>query len=335
MKILKIILFVLVGVVALVFLAALIAPKTYFVERSTTIDAPQPLVMNHVKKFEHFQQWSPWSQRDTTMRTTIEGEDGMVGATYAWSGNKDVGSGSMRITEVTDDSVGIQLSFIEPFESQSDNYYLVRQTPEGTKVVWGMAGADKVPLNLISRIMNVEEMIGNDFDKGLAALKQQVERAREESASGYRVERIELPQRHYLTKRATIPMSELDKAYGDMLGATMGAMLAQNVQPSGAPSAIYYTWDEAKGESDMAAAVPVPEGTSLEGFEVVPVEGKAIMLKYSGAYDKMEEAHMVLSQYMEENNLEYRDIVLEEYLTDPTTERDTTLWKTNIYYLIQ
>jgi hypothetical protein len=175
MKMLKKILFVVLGLVVAIVILAMVVPKNYLVTRSVVINAPQQQVMDEIRYFRNFTQWSPWSKLDPNMITEIKGNDGSVGAIYSWQGNEDVGKGSEEIISLAADSIGIKLMFMEPWESESDNYFTVHPKGTGTEVVWGMKGENPIPFNLMSLFMSMDKMIGKDFEEGLQNLKSRLE----------------------------------------------------------------------------------------------------------------------------------------------------------------
>lgn len=124
--------------------------------------------------------------------------------------------------------------------------------------------------------------------------------------------------------------------YGEHLGAMYG-MLTQNkeVQISGQPCAIYYDWDEENQMTDVAAAIPfnaVDKNFKFDNYTTVKLGGEALKIAYYGSYENLAEPHMAIHEYLEKNNLPMSHVVLEEYITDPTTEADTSKWLTNVYY---
>ena len=84
----------------------------------------------------------------------------------------------------------------------------------------------------------------------------------------------------------------------------------------------------------MAAAIPVPVNTEIDGVETVNVKGKALKLEYYGDYENLEDLHMAMDAYMKANNMAPSKMVMEEYVTDPTIVLDTAKWQTNIYYML-
>jgi len=98
MKILKRIFFVLIGIVALVLIAALFVNGDYAVVREVTINKPKSEVFNYVKYVKNQDEFSVWNMRDPNMKKEYRGEDGTVGFVYGWdSDNKDVRKGEQEI----------------------------------------------------------------------------------------------------------------------------------------------------------------------------------------------------------------------------------------------
>lgn len=173
MKILK---NLVLGLVALVFLAGIVAavmPKSYTVTEQILIDRPMNLVKEQAVDFRHFQEWSPWSELDSNLQVTFAGEPMQVGSSYSWKGNEKAGSGTQEITAVSDNRVDIALHFKEPFESEATTYFEFSEENGQAKVVWGMNGSMPWPMNLMNAFM--KKSIGSDYAKGLNSLKQRCE----------------------------------------------------------------------------------------------------------------------------------------------------------------
>lgn len=175
MKILKILLFIVLAFVGIFLILGLIAPKEYAVKRSVRINAPVNLVKDQVVKFKNFQQWEPWGEADPNMKVSVDGTDGTVGAIYRWEGNNEVGSGTQEIIKITEDRVDLKLNFTAPWESEDYVYYEFNDLGKGMEVVWGMKGTNPFPMNVLMMFMNLEEMIGSQYDKGLGQLKARCE----------------------------------------------------------------------------------------------------------------------------------------------------------------
>jgi uncharacterized protein YndB with AHSA1/START domain len=154
--------------------------STYTVERSRTIDAPADRVYQLVANFEQWTRWSPWEDADPAMERRYSGAESGVGAVYSWAGNRKAGSGRMEITRADDPRlVEIALQFEKPFKSSNLTVFTI--DPIGgadavdsgqSRVTWRMTGPRPLLLKLLSPVMNMEKLVGKDFDRGLDRLAE-------------------------------------------------------------------------------------------------------------------------------------------------------------------
>jgi hypothetical protein len=178
MKVVKKILFGLLGIIAFLLLIALFLPNEYAVEREIIIDSPKDSVFAYVKYLKNQDDFSVWAKIDPTMKKKFTGIDGTVGAISAWeSQDKNVGIGEQEIKKISDgERIDFELRFKVPFES-TDNAFMITKniSSNQTKVVWGFCGKMPYPMNLMLPIMNMEEMLGKDLETGLKNLKFNLE----------------------------------------------------------------------------------------------------------------------------------------------------------------
>jgi hypothetical protein len=167
---------VLVALVAALLLFATTRPDSFSVERRIVIQAPPEKIQAFIVDFHRWADWSPWEKLDPALKRTFGGPPAGVGSTYAWTGNKDVGSGRMEVKAAAPEKVSIQLDFIEPFEGHNTADFLFAPKDGGTELRWVMFG----PMPFISKVMSVfvsmDSLIGKDFEKGLAQLKTVAEK---------------------------------------------------------------------------------------------------------------------------------------------------------------
>jgi Polyketide cyclase / dehydrase and lipid transport len=171
---------VIVLAVIVVGLATVIAlqPARYRVSRSITIAAPAPVVFAQVNDFHNWSAWSPWEKVDPAMKRTYGGPPAGAGATYAWVGNREVGEGRMAIAEShPSDRIRVDLEFVKPFAGTSVAEFTFRPEGDRTVVTWSMTGDKNFIAKAIHLVMNMDRMIGDQFDKGLAAMKTVAEAA--------------------------------------------------------------------------------------------------------------------------------------------------------------
>lgn len=166
-----------IGIVVAVLLVLLIGviatrPADFKVTRSKTLAAPPETVYAQLVDFHRWQQWSPWENRDPAMKREFSGAPSGQGAVYSWSGNKDVGQGRMTITDTRPaERVVIQLEFLEPMAvTNLTEFVLIPNGQGGTNVTWSMSGENNFLSKGMSLFMNMDQMIGNDFETGLAKL---------------------------------------------------------------------------------------------------------------------------------------------------------------------
>jgi uncharacterized protein YndB with AHSA1/START domain len=171
----KILLVLLILVLAFLGFAATL-PEDYRVERSTTINAPAEAVFNQVNDFHNWNAWSPWAKLDPNAKNTFDGAASGVGAVFKWSGNDEVGEGSMTLLESRpQERIQIRLVFIRPFEDTADVEFKFQPQGEQTMVTWTMSGKHDFVTKIICYFMNMDKMLGSDFEKGLASLKATAE----------------------------------------------------------------------------------------------------------------------------------------------------------------
>lgn len=164
--------------VVLIFVVVVaLQPSDFRIERSTTIAAPAPVVYGLITDLHSWDQWSPWAKLDPSMRKTYGGPPHGKGATYEWAGNDHVGEGRMEITDVREnEEVTIDLRFVAPFEAHNTSLFsLVAQPEATTRVSWAMIGENGFLSKAFGLFMDVDAMLGKDFERGLADLKQLAE----------------------------------------------------------------------------------------------------------------------------------------------------------------
>ena len=166
-----------VALVAGVLIFASTKPDTFAIQRSATIKAPPEKIFAVLNDFQRWPEWSPWEKLDPAMKRTLGGAPAGKGATYAWEGNGKAGAGRMEIVESAPASrVGIQLDFIKPFEGHNRTEFTLTPQGDATRVNWVMSGPTPFISKLMQVFVNMDTMIGKDFEEGLANLKALTEK---------------------------------------------------------------------------------------------------------------------------------------------------------------
>jgi uncharacterized protein YndB with AHSA1/START domain len=173
-----------VGIVVVLALAAT-KPDAFSVQRATNIKAPPEKIFALINDLHGWAAWSPYEKKDPAMKRTFSGAPSGKGAIYEWDGDKNVGKGRMEITDTSPPStIVIKLDFISPFEGHNVAEFTMdpKVDPKGgatsadTNVSWAMRG----PAPFVSKVMqvfvNLDRMIGKDFEEGLGNLKALAEK---------------------------------------------------------------------------------------------------------------------------------------------------------------
>lgn len=165
-----------VAILLFVFVAG--QPDEFIVTRSANISAPPERIFSHVNQLRKWDAWSPWAKLDPNAKNSFEGSESGVGAAMSWSGNRKVGEGKMTITG-SDPAfvIRIRLEFLKPFKATNTAEFSFLPESGHTRVTWSMSGRNNFASKVFGLFVNCENMVGRDFEKGLAALKNVAELA--------------------------------------------------------------------------------------------------------------------------------------------------------------
>jgi hypothetical protein len=176
MQVLLYILIAIAILIALLLAYAASRPDAFRIERRARVNAAPERVTPLVNDFTRWQQWSPWEGRDPNLRRIMSGAPSGVGAVYNWEGNNQVGQGRMEIVESTAQRILIKLDFIKPFAASNMAEFTFTPAGGATEVNWAMTGTRPFMMKVMSVFMDMDKIVGKDFEAGLASLKAQAER---------------------------------------------------------------------------------------------------------------------------------------------------------------
>ncbi|MDB4996203.1 MAG: hypothetical protein JWM74_3635 [Myxococcaceae bacterium] len=168
-----------VGAVVVVFvLVVATRPSAFHIERSITMAAHPESAFAQVNDFHAWPTWSPYEKMDPEMKRSYEGAASGTGAIYMWSGDGKAGEGKMTIEKSDKPSlVAIKLEFTKPFQATNAATFTFVPVAEGTKVTWAMDGQNNFVGKAFSLFMDMDKLVGSDFERGLAAMKANAESA--------------------------------------------------------------------------------------------------------------------------------------------------------------
>ncbi len=165
-----------IGISVVVLIAILVIfiatrPAAFHIERSAQVDAPPEAVFPLINDFHQWAKWSPFEKLDPDMKKTFEGAEAGPGAIYTWSGNSSAGVGRMTIEESKPgERVDIKLEFTKPMKATNQAIFTLKPTESGTRVTWSMDGNNGFMGKAVTLFMNMDSMVGTQFEEGLANL---------------------------------------------------------------------------------------------------------------------------------------------------------------------
>jgi uncharacterized protein YndB with AHSA1/START domain len=162
--------------IAVILILAATKPDRFSVQRATTVKAPAEKIFPLINDFRRWGSWSPYEHKDPVMKRSFSGAASGKGAVYAWDGNKNVGSGRMEILDATAPAkIVIKLDFFTPFEGHNTAEFTMLPQGDGTNLTWLMHGPAPFMAKIMHVFMNIDRMVGKDFEIGLANLKRLTE----------------------------------------------------------------------------------------------------------------------------------------------------------------
>ena len=175
---LKIILITVAVIISVLAVVVALQPAEFRVARSATVSAPAQVVYAQVEDLRKWQAWNPWQKIDPAMKLTFAGPATGPGASYSWVGNNQVGEGRLTIIESRpNDLVRIKLEFMKPFAATNTAEFTFKPEGDKTAVTWSMQGNNNFIAKALHLVMNMDKMVGGQFEKGLADMKLVAEAA--------------------------------------------------------------------------------------------------------------------------------------------------------------
>ena len=148
-------------------------PGNFVVERSATIAAPAKIVFSQVNDLAAWNAWSPWKDLDPNAKTTMSSPSTGTGATFSWDGNDQIGAGQLTIFEShPDERVEVEQEFFRPFAGKALMIFTLSPEGAGTRLTWKMSVANDFFGKAMCLFMDMDALVGKNFEQGLASIKQ-------------------------------------------------------------------------------------------------------------------------------------------------------------------
>jgi uncharacterized protein YndB with AHSA1/START domain len=171
------VLLVIVLLIAAFLLFAASRPNGFRVQRTARIKAPPEKIFPLIDNFHDWVSWSPYEKIDPALERNYSGAERGKGAVYEWQGNNKVGKGRMEITQSSPPAkIVIALHFMKPFEARNTAEFTMAPEDDATSVTWAMHGSSPFMAKVMCIFMSMDNMVGKQFEEGLANLKTVAER---------------------------------------------------------------------------------------------------------------------------------------------------------------
>jgi hypothetical protein len=166
---------ILIAIVAAFLFYVIRKPDSFAVQRQISINAMPVDIFPWINNLKNMNQWNPWSTQDAKSVISYEGPEEGPGAAYAWAGGK-MGQGRFQIVDVKlPTEINCRLLMIKPMAANNVVNFSLAPSSGPTTVTWRMSGKNGFVSKLMHTIVNMDKMVGRDFERGLANLKALVE----------------------------------------------------------------------------------------------------------------------------------------------------------------
>jgi effector-binding domain-containing protein len=327
MRLVKTLLFVLIGLIALAIGAALLMPDTVRAERSVVIARKPSLVFEVLNGYRRFNDWSPWAPLDPHAVYTRSGPDSGVGATLAWKGNSAVGEGTQTIV-VSEPGQRVQAELrFGPMAPATGTFSLL---PEGerTKVTWTFESHLPIRLdaqlhwNLIGRLFGpwMVDSVGADFERGLASLKKLVEGMPDVDLAGLEIDigPVDAHPMYFISTEATLDSAASTAAVMSAIGEISAFAVLNALVQAGPPRAVISGHDRERWQFDVAIPYDrndaVPSGRIQAG---TTHQGTVVLFKHLGSHDTLGDTHGKAHAWLAANGRKELGRRSEVYVSDP------------------
>jgi len=329
MKALKIIGIILLVLFGLFLLVPAFLPSEVTTRGEIYINAPASSVFNQVNSMQKWAEWSPFERADTTMNLIYRGAEQGEGSEMFWTNHRNDSGVQVIIESIPYSFLKMELNFFRGGKAYSTWTF---DDNDSTHVVWKVFMPELgYPLGRLMGLI-MPAMMKPMHTNGLNNLKKLVE------ANPAEAKVVDMPAMHVLVVKDSADMNGIGNILGKCYGEILVTAMANNIEITGAPFCIYYSWDETK-LFVMEPGIPVSQPLATKPnqrvqYRLIP-PGKYALAVHYGPYDKSSLTHLRVQDYLNVNNIHTNGYPWEVYVTDPESTPDTNQWMTEIRYPVK
>lgn len=154
-----------------------VQPADYLIAREVVINAKPESIFSHLNNSKKLNAWMPWADSDPNVKMNYSGPTDGIGATTSWESTGSMGVGrAVIIQSIANQNVKTQITYEKPMVMEQVSDMTLTAKNGGTAVKWSVVGKNSFMGRLFCTFMNMDKMVGGEFEKGLNKLKNIVER---------------------------------------------------------------------------------------------------------------------------------------------------------------
>ncbi|MCE7729689.1 SRPBCC family protein [Vibrio campbellii] len=290
---------------------------SYQVNRSIEIEKTQSEIINYLKDFTRWPEWSPWIILEPDCELTYSDEQGVVGAGYQWNG-KRIGTGAMVLESTQEHRLDMELHFFRPLKTHAKVTLIVTPSQVGCTVEWLMQS--RVPWFLFFLKNVFKSMIEMDYDRGLRMLKSQLETGQVLSLLTDLGSRKQNEVSYIgLSGAGTIP--DLGPMMQSHVARLHEMAERENLPVTGELFCYYLSMDMKQGYFEFITCLPVKAGVVATGEFVAGTipESDTYVIEHKGEYQFLGNAWSYAMNLTRHNGIKVKTkpLGIERYLNNP------------------
>ncbi|MDF2153388.1 SRPBCC family protein [Vibrio sp. CAU 1672] len=298
---------------------------SYQVSRTIEICRPQAEVVDYLKDFRNWPQWSPWIILEPESELTFSNEQGHVGAGYQWNGRR-IGMGTVILESTQPHRLDMELEVFRPVRSHAKVTLLVNPTTEGCSVEWQMTS--RVPWFLFFLKNIFKSMISMDYERGLRMLKSQLETGRVLSELSDMGERDQGPI-SYIGVAGSGTLSEVGPMMQEHIQRLSSLVEKGTIKPDGVCFSYYLSMDIKREYFEFVTCLPVESPVNApQGFVSGTIdESETYVVAHKGAYRFLGNAWSMAMSLARAKNIKVKTkpLGIERYLNSPSDVEEAEL----------
>ncbi|HRH99628.1 MAG TPA: GyrI-like domain-containing protein [Saprospiraceae bacterium] len=309
------------------------SPSTFKMVKEIKVSGNMALAYLVVNDVKDWPKWYSWQKEDPTLKFTVGGRDVNVGATFDYSGAK-LGKGFTEIQESFKDSLLTAKITCDKLPSDVlASWQILPENQQTVYITYRARLAKPIPFWKRYIYRDLPHTLENRFNADLEGMKAYMEGL---INTQFGMKRTDFPARYYVGIKEPVSTSKIPSFYAKSYKKIYSLLDSMKVKWVGPPAGLIYDWQGENNFVYIMAGLPVEKEIKVPvGFSCEKVQAdQCIALEHYGHYNTLKNAHAKLDYIIRNLGIQIDAPIIEEYVTSPSQEPDTSKWQTNVFYLI-